>query len=108
MNISEFLPFVPATLFVVVSGFVAWRISRTGSIATPASPDLAKRSDIALSQSPSDPAPSDNDGRSTISTGWRLQPERPLKIDVSYSAVGGMQVIHDTDDRLKEARRTAH
>lgn len=108
MNLSEFLPFAPAILFVAVSVFAAWRISRTGSVATPASPDLAKQPDAAPSKSTFGPAPTDSKSQSADPFGWRLQPERTFKLDVSYSERGVMQVIHHPADPSKASRQTTH
>lgn len=60
MNLSEFLPFAPAVLFLLVSAFVAWRISRAGNIAT--GPNI--QSNVQVTMSVVEQAPPEKDEQS--------------------------------------------
>lgn len=60
MNLSELLPFAPAVLFLLVSAFVAWRISRAGNIAT--GPNI--QSNVEVTMSVDEQAPSEKSEQS--------------------------------------------
>jgi len=100
MNVSELLPFIPAVLFVVVSGFIAWCISRTGNAVAPSNAALVKQPDAMPAKTPVDPATWEK-GQTFSSSGWRMN---------SDGAVDGgrVTVIYGVQPSSKEARETTH
>jgi len=131
MNASEFFAFIPAIVVVAISVFVAWRVSRTGSVAVPAEMPFAKQPNATPAKTPSDSTNSEN--RTAGSSGRPTTRDNPVKMNVSYSTfigvntnpsdifdvleervvlnkieVDSIPVIYDIHGVLKEPRQTAH
>lgn len=100
MNVSELLPFIPAVFFVAVSGFIAWRISRTGNALASSDAALVKQPDAMSGSAPADPTPSEK--RQTFSSsGWQIN---------SAGAVDGgcVTVVYGVQPSSKEFRQATH
>ena len=100
MNVSELLPFIPAVLFVVVSGFIAWRISRTGNAVASSNAVLDKQPDAKPAKALVDPTPGEKP-QTFSSSGWQMN---------SAGAVDGgrVTVVYGIQPSSKEVRQTTH